>query len=290
LFSCPAFSQSSYDLKKCGTAPSLAWNEAEKATVHRASVQIPPLAKAARVQGIVRIEVCVSEAGDVVLTKPVSGHPILIPAAVESAKKWRFNAQQSGPFKTILEIPFSPGSTPAEIVEEAKVNDRFFGEDRKCRDMYRSKKLDEALVLCKGALDLAEKLPEERTNERMISYQVVGHVYFGQQKFEDALHYYRKELQIGIDSLQPYEAEIAYAYHDVALACHALGRADAAQNYAKAEETMSAARSHMDLDELKPRYSATLKQIREHYLILLRQTGQTQAAVELEKRIQAEPK
>jgi hypothetical protein len=70
-----------------------------------------------------------------------------------------------------------------------------------------------------------------------------------------------------------------------------LGRAsEAAQNYAQAETTMIQARDHIELDELKPRYSATLKQIREHYLILLRQTGQTAAAAGLEKRIQSESK
>ena len=104
-------------------------------------------------------------------------------------------------------------------------------------------------------------------NERRAAYQTVGHVYFGQQNYDQALGYYKTELQISLATLEPYEAELAYAYHDVALASHALGRAvEAAQNYANAEETISAARAHMDLDELKPRYAATLKQIPEHYL------------------------
>lgn len=114
-----------------------------------------------------------------------------------------------------------------------------------------------------------------------------GHVYFAQRRFDEALRSYKAELQIGLDSLQPYEAELAYAYHDVALAFHALGRAsEATQNYAKAEQAMSQARNHIELDELKPRHSATLRQIREHYLLLLQQTGQTAAAADLEKRIQ----
>lgn len=291
MISCRAFSQSGYDSKKCDAAPSLARSQAEESAVQRGAVEFPPLAKAARVQGVVRIEVCVSEVGEVVLAKPVSGPPILIGAAVESAKKWRFKPVGTGPFKTILEIPFSLGGTPAEIADEEKTNDRFFEEDRKCRESLRNKNFDEALALCKVSVDLAEKLPKERANERRLAYQTVGHVLFAQLNFGEALKYYTTELQIGLSSLQPYEAELAYAYHDVALASHALGRvSEAAQNYAKAERTMSQARDHIGLDELKPRYSTTLEKIRQHYLILLQQTGQTAAAADLEKRIRAEVK
>jgi tetratricopeptide (TPR) repeat protein len=293
LISLPAFPQQDdkYDFKKCDTAPSLALGQAEQMAIEKGSVEIPPLAKSIRLQGVVRIEVCVSETGEVVLTKPVSGHPILIPAAIDSAKKWRFKPRQAGVFKTILEISFSQGSTTAQMADEQKINDQFFAEDRKCRESVRAKKPDSALKSCKNALDLAEKLPKERANERMGAYQLVGHIYFDKQEFAEALRYYKTELEIGLTTLRPTDAELAYAYHHVAMACHALGRAaDAAQNYAKAEQTMSQAREHIGLEELKPKYAATLKEIREHYLILLQQTGQATAAADLEKRIQSERK
>jgi outer membrane biosynthesis protein TonB len=98
MISCSAFSQSRYDTKKCDAAPSLARSQAEESAIQRGAIEFPPLAKAVRVQGVVRIEVCVSEVGEVVLAKPVSGQPILIGAAVESAKRWRFKAGGTGPF------------------------------------------------------------------------------------------------------------------------------------------------------------------------------------------------
>jgi tetratricopeptide (TPR) repeat protein len=294
LISLPAFPQQKekYDFKKCDSAPSLAFAQAEQMVVEKGSVEIPPLAKSIRLQGVVRIEVCVSEAGEVVLTKPVSGQPILIPAAIDSAKKWRFKPGQAGvAFKTILEISFSQGSTPAQIAGEQKINDEFFAEERKCRESVGGKNLDSALKICKEAVDLVERLPKERVNERMGAYQLVGHVYFAQQKFEEALRYYKMELEIGLTTLRPTDAELAYAYHHVAMACHGLGRvSDAVQNYAMAEQTMSQAGDHIGLDELKPKYAATLKEIREHYLILLRQTNQVTAAADLERRIQSERK
>ncbi len=290
IVSCPAFCQAGDDLKKCDSAPSVPWSQVEGEVIQRGEVQIPPLGTMARIQGVVRIEICVSETGAVVQAKPISGHPLLVPAAVESAKKWRFKARM-GPFKTTLEVSFLLGGTPSQIANEEKASSRFFEEDGKCRDRYRNKEFDQALVLCKSALDLAAKLPKERVNERRLAYEIVGHVYFAERKFDEALQDYRTELQIALETLQPYEAELGYAYHDVALACHSLGRfSEAALNYARAEQTMSQAREHIGLAELKPKYSATLKQIREHYLILLQQTGQTAAASDLEKRIQAEPK
>ena len=114
---------------------------------------------------------------------------------------------------------------------------------------------------------------------------LLGQAFFGQRKFEEASRNFAKELGVGKASLGSDEAELAYAYHHVALASHALGRAvDAADNYAKAEQTLSLAQDHIGLEELKPKYAATLKQIRENYLIFLRQTGQVGAAA-LEKRI-----
>jgi tetratricopeptide (TPR) repeat protein len=287
---CPALPQTKpgYDLKKCDNASSLPFAKVGERIVEKGPVEIPPLAKQIRLQGTVRIEVCVSEAGEV-LTKPVSGHPILIPSAIESAKKWRFKPSEAGPFKTVLEIPFSQGNSTAQIADEEKINDRFFAEEDKCRESLHTNDLESALKRCKNAIELVEKLPKERANERRGAYQLTGHAYFDQRKFEEALGYYRTELEIGSASLKPGQAELAYAYHDVALACHALGRvSEAAENDAKAEQTMAQAREHIVLEELKPKYAATLKQIREHYLLLLQQTGQTAAAADLQIRIQSE--
>jgi tetratricopeptide (TPR) repeat protein len=286
VHSLPVLAQSKYDLKRCDSAPAVEWTEAAARAVVRAPVEIPPLAKAVRTRGVVRIEMCISEDGLVVLTKPVSGHPLLIPAAIESAKNWRFANSQPGPYKTIANFSFTDGATPAEVAADEKINGRYFEEERKCRDMYHRKDYDQALVICKGAIEWVEKLPKERMNERRLAYEIVGHVYLSDRRFDEALQNYKTELQIALSSLKPYEAELAYAYHDIALALHAMGQVkDAAQFYGKAEDTMVQARDRIGLEELKPRYSATLKQIREHYLVLLHQTGADALASALEKRI-----
>lgn len=50
----------------------------------------PPLAKAARVQGTVVVDVLVSKAGGVNCARSLSGHPLLRAAAVAAALRWKF--------------------------------------------------------------------------------------------------------------------------------------------------------------------------------------------------------
>ena len=51
----------------------------------------PPIARAARASGVVIVSVTVDESGKVVSARGVSGHPLLIQAAVQSAYGWRFS-------------------------------------------------------------------------------------------------------------------------------------------------------------------------------------------------------
>lgn len=50
----------------------------------------PPLAKAARVESTIVVEVLVSEAGDVICARSLSGHQLLRAAAVAAALRWKF--------------------------------------------------------------------------------------------------------------------------------------------------------------------------------------------------------
>lgn len=52
--------------------------------------EYPPLAKQARVQGMVQIEAVIDEHGNVVQMKAVSGSGLLIPAAMRAVAQWRY--------------------------------------------------------------------------------------------------------------------------------------------------------------------------------------------------------
>ncbi len=48
----------------------------------------PPLARQARIQGTVRLDAVLDKEGRVVQLRVLSGHPLLVPAALEAAKQW----------------------------------------------------------------------------------------------------------------------------------------------------------------------------------------------------------
>ena len=50
----------------------------------------PPLAKQARIQGEVVLEAVISREGDVSNLKVVSGHPLLVEAALTAARQWKY--------------------------------------------------------------------------------------------------------------------------------------------------------------------------------------------------------
>jgi len=50
----------------------------------------PVLARQTKVQGVVTIDAVIDTEGDVVEMRVVSGHPLLISAALEAVKQWKY--------------------------------------------------------------------------------------------------------------------------------------------------------------------------------------------------------
>ncbi len=58
--------------------------------INKVQPAYPPLAKAARVQGEVQLRAIISKQGTIEDLQLVSGHPMLVPPAIEAVKKWRY--------------------------------------------------------------------------------------------------------------------------------------------------------------------------------------------------------
>ncbi len=69
----------------------------------------PPIAKNARIQGSVVLQAIISKTGVVENLHAVSGHPMLIPAAVEAVKQWRYK-------------PYYLNGEPVEVETTIQVN------------------------------------------------------------------------------------------------------------------------------------------------------------------------
>ncbi len=71
--------------------------------------EYPPLAKMARIQGTVRLEAVISKDGTIQELKAISGHPLLLKAALEAVSRWRYQP-------TLL------NGEPVEVATEVDVN------------------------------------------------------------------------------------------------------------------------------------------------------------------------
>jgi periplasmic protein TonB len=71
--------------------------------------EYPPLAKQMNVTGKVKIETTIAADGHVLSTKVVGGSPLLVNAALEALKKWRFEPAAKDTVE-IVEFEFNGGS------------------------------------------------------------------------------------------------------------------------------------------------------------------------------------
>lgn len=74
----------------------------------------PPLAKMARIQGSVRLEAVISRGGAIKDLKVLSGHPLLVKAALDAVQRWRYQ-------------PTMLNGEPVEVVTQIDVNFRLTG-------------------------------------------------------------------------------------------------------------------------------------------------------------------
>jgi protein TonB len=58
--------------------------------IYSVQPEYPPLAKQSHVWGIVVVSAVIDEHGNVVQARALSGHPILIPAALNAVLQWKY--------------------------------------------------------------------------------------------------------------------------------------------------------------------------------------------------------
>jgi protein TonB len=63
----------------------------ESKVVHRVQPEYPPLARTARVSGVVILDVTVNDEGEVSEIRVLSGHPLLQQAALDAVRQWKYS-------------------------------------------------------------------------------------------------------------------------------------------------------------------------------------------------------
>jgi protein TonB len=77
--------------------------------VHKILPTYPPLARAARLQGQVVLQAVISKQGGIENLTVLAGHPILVPAAIEAVRRWRYR-------------PYILNGEPVEVETQITVN------------------------------------------------------------------------------------------------------------------------------------------------------------------------
>ena len=77
--------------------------------VHKILPAYPPLARAARLQGQVVLQAVISKQGTIENLRVLTGHPVLVPAAIEAVRQWRYR-------------PYILNNEPVEVETQITVN------------------------------------------------------------------------------------------------------------------------------------------------------------------------
>jgi len=77
--------------------------------VRRVNPVYPPLARQARIQGVVILQAQISKDGNIENLQLISGHPMLAPAAIDAVKQWKYR-------------PYLLNGEPVEVETQVQVN------------------------------------------------------------------------------------------------------------------------------------------------------------------------
>jgi periplasmic protein TonB len=77
--------------------------------VRKVNPTYPPLARQARIQGVVLLQAEISKDGNIINLQLISGHPMLAPAAIEAVKQWKYK-------------PYLLNGEPVEVETQVQVN------------------------------------------------------------------------------------------------------------------------------------------------------------------------
>ena len=125
----------------------------------------PPIARAAHVEGTVRVQIQIDPAGHVVQQTVLSGPAMLVGAATDALAEWTFSPflvdGKPSTVSTYVDIPF--GLHDPELLRVDRLRGPLFQLNRDCSDLLQAKgKAEKAAEKCREAADEALKVPEDK--------------------------------------------------------------------------------------------------------------------------------
>jgi TonB family protein len=87
--------------------PAMAQDELSRKVKVKVAPVYPDIARRMNITGVVKVAVVVAPNGTVKSTKIVGGHPLLVTAALDALKKWKFESAP-GESQGVIEFKFEP--------------------------------------------------------------------------------------------------------------------------------------------------------------------------------------
>lgn len=181
--------------------------------------------------------------------------------------------------------------------DQIKLAQRFFAQEKKCRDLLRGEMWREAEAACKAAVGLADRFADYRELEKMGAYESVGRALNGQGRYQEAIGYYTRALEVGRPRVDDTDAEAGSLYGSIAMAYHAMRNLDQAREfYRKAERTFQHAYDSINVEEvteegvrMRQGYLSALKKILGYHLLAAQEAGAGAEVEEVKKRLGSLP-
>lgn len=205
---------------EAGGPPAVPPDKAKENLVTFVQPEYPPLAKAARIQGIVHASVVIDETGSVKDLKLISGHPMLAPAALEAIRKWKYKPFQVDgktiAIQTEVQVSIPENVSQSEIDQERKFQDAYWSNERAGREAFKQGDLATA----EAKLLIARAAAEERGDLKWLELadviSMLGEVKEGQKDYPQAEGLLKESLAMHRKHQRADEAEVAGAEFSLA--------------------------------------------------------------------------
>jgi TonB family protein len=148
----------------------------------------PPIAKAAHISGDVKLELKVDPSGHVTNAKSISGPQMLLGAAIDSVKSWRYEPADA-PTTFVVTISFVLPQTSNP--DDERIARKFFSEEDTCRTAVQDRSnLAKAAELCQLAAQTAQQFSSnDRFIERRSAFVLASGALCWNKQFKEALSF-----------------------------------------------------------------------------------------------------
>jgi TonB family protein len=266
-----------------GPADKIPFAEAKTHLLDHPEPAVPPLAKAARIGGAVKLEATISPEGNVTAITVVSGHPMLVPAGVASVRQWTFKpfVKDGSPIQVIAEIAVNfPGGMSNE---ESAIRNELFPTEDECRKLIHDRDYAKAETKCRQAVELSDKLPKDVVLERSNALALLANSIFLQHRYPESIPLYEQALKLDQGYLKSNDADLASDYWNLGRAYAITGEMSKADGlYSTAVSTFEAA--IFNLPVMRDNYTQRLKRSLFEYAQLKDAEGQSDAALALRQK------